>query len=109
MTAPKLLHNLARLHNDAAELVALRPDVLLAGVGATTLALEQATRTIPIVFAQSIDPVGNSYVESMRRPGGNVNPVSSRSQPGSARETSAATFATMKSASRSDAWRRRRK
>jgi hypothetical protein len=37
---------------DAAELVALHPDVVLAGVGATTLALEQATRTIPIVFEQ---------------------------------------------------------
>jgi putative ABC transport system substrate-binding protein len=64
--------DLARLYKDAAELVALHPDVVLAGVGATTLALEQATRTIPIVFAQGIDPVGNSYVESMARPGGNA-------------------------------------
>jgi putative ABC transport system substrate-binding protein len=64
--------DLARLYKDAVELVALRPDVILAGVGATTAALEQATRTIPIVFAQGIDPVGNFYVESMGRPGGNA-------------------------------------
>ena len=64
--------DLARLYKDAVELVALRPDVILAGVGATTPALEQATRTLPIVFAQGIDPVGNFYVESMARPGGNA-------------------------------------
>jgi putative tryptophan/tyrosine transport system substrate-binding protein len=62
----------ARLRRDAAELVALGPDALLAGVGATTLALQEATRTIPIVFAQGVDPVGAGLVESMARPGGNV-------------------------------------
>jgi putative tryptophan/tyrosine transport system substrate-binding protein len=62
----------ARLQKDAAELVALRPEVILAGVGATTAALQQATRTIPVVMAQGIDPVGNSYVESLARPGGNI-------------------------------------
>jgi putative ABC transport system substrate-binding protein len=62
----------ARLQKNAAELVALRPEVILAGVGATTPALQQATRTIPIVMAQGIDPVGNSYVESLARPGGNT-------------------------------------
>ena len=64
--------DLARLRRDAAELVALRPDVILAGIGATTLALQQATRTIPIVMAQAVDPVGNSYVQSLSRPGGNI-------------------------------------
>ena len=64
--------DLARLHQDAAELVALRPEVILAGVGATTQALQQATRTVPIVMAQGIDPVGNGYVESLARPGGNT-------------------------------------
>jgi putative ABC transport system substrate-binding protein len=64
--------DLARLQKDAAELVALRPEVILAGVGATTRALQQATRTIPVVMAQGIDPVGNSYVESLARPGGNT-------------------------------------
>src|SRR5437667_7093187 len=64
--------DLARLRKDAAELVALRPEVILAGVGATTMALQQFTRTIPIVMAQGIDPVGNGYVDSLARPGGNT-------------------------------------
>src|SRR5262245_60600930 len=42
----------ARLSKDARELVALNPDAILAGIGATTAALTPATRTIPIVFAQ---------------------------------------------------------
>jgi putative tryptophan/tyrosine transport system substrate-binding protein len=61
-----------RLFKDAVELVALGPDVLLAGVGATTPALQRATRAVPIVFAQGIDPVGAGYVESLARPGGNA-------------------------------------
>jgi ABC-type uncharacterized transport system substrate-binding protein len=64
--------DLARLRRDAEELVTLRPDVVLAGVGATTFTLQQVTRTVPIVFAQSVDPVGNGYIESMARPGGNI-------------------------------------
>jgi putative tryptophan/tyrosine transport system substrate-binding protein len=63
-------HDLARLRKDAAELVALRPEVILAGVGPTTFILQQVTRTIPIVMAQGIDPVGNGYVDSLARPGG---------------------------------------
>jgi ABC-type uncharacterized transport system substrate-binding protein len=62
----------ARLSRDARELVALNPDAILAGVGATTLALKQATRAVPIVFAQGIDPVGAGYVDSLSRPGGNI-------------------------------------
>ena len=62
----------ARLLRDAKELVALNPDAILAGVGATTPALQQATRVVPIVFAQGIDPVGNEYVDSLSRPGGNI-------------------------------------
>ena len=49
---------------DATELVALGPDVLLAGVGATIPALREATHTIPIVFAQGLDPVGAGFAES---------------------------------------------
>jgi putative ABC transport system substrate-binding protein len=57
----------------AAELVALAPDVLLAATGTATVApLLQATRTIPIVFAIVIDPVGGGFVESMAQPGGNA-------------------------------------
>jgi ABC-type uncharacterized transport system substrate-binding protein len=64
--------DVARLRKDAAELVALGPEVILAGVGATTQALQQASRTVPIVMAQALDPVGNSYVDSLARPGGNI-------------------------------------
>jgi ABC-type uncharacterized transport system substrate-binding protein len=62
----------ARLRKDATELVALRPEVILAGVGATTQMLQQASGTVPIVMAQGIDPVGTGYVESLVRPGGNI-------------------------------------
>jgi len=64
--------DIARLRRDAAELVALGPDVILAGIGGTTLALREASRTVPIVFAQSLDPVGAGFVQSMARPGGNA-------------------------------------
>ena len=56
----------------AQELVALAPDVLFAASGATMPALLQATRTIPIVFAQTIDPVGAGLVANLARPGGNA-------------------------------------
>jgi putative ABC transport system substrate-binding protein len=55
----------------AAELVALAPDVLLGG-GPTLRWLQQATRTVPIVFAGVNDPVGGGYVASLARPGGNT-------------------------------------
>ena len=56
----------------AAELVALAPDVILA-VGSVTMApVLQATRTVPIVFVQVVDPVGAGFVESLARPGGNA-------------------------------------
>jgi putative tryptophan/tyrosine transport system substrate-binding protein len=64
--------DLARLSKDAVQLVEMRPDVVLAGIGATTAALVEATRTIPIVFAQGIDPVGAGYIDSVARPAGNV-------------------------------------
>jgi len=61
-----------RLRADAAELVALGPDVLLATSGVSILPLVQASRSVPIVFAQTIDPVGLGVVESLSRPGGNI-------------------------------------
>jgi putative tryptophan/tyrosine transport system substrate-binding protein len=56
----------------AAELVALAPDVILASGTATVAPLLQATRTVPIVFAQVTDPVGAGFVDSLARPGGNA-------------------------------------
>jgi putative ABC transport system substrate-binding protein len=55
----------------AAELVALAPDVILA-VGAATGPVLQATRTVPIVFTVTSDPVGSGFVNSLSRPGGNA-------------------------------------
>jgi putative ABC transport system substrate-binding protein len=62
----------ARLRNAAAELVALGSEVMLAGAGPTTPTLLQVSRTVPIVFAQAVDPVGNGFVASLARPAGNV-------------------------------------
>jgi putative ABC transport system substrate-binding protein len=56
----------------ATELVTLGPDVLLGTGGSSTGPLFQATRTIPIVFANVPDPVGSGFVESLSRPGGNT-------------------------------------
>jgi putative tryptophan/tyrosine transport system substrate-binding protein len=55
----------------AAELVALAPDVILATGTPVMEALQQVTRTVPIVFVTGIDPVGAGFVESLARPGGN--------------------------------------
>jgi putative ABC transport system substrate-binding protein len=60
------------VRKNAAELVALAPEVILASTSAAVSALLQATRTIPIVFANVADAVGAGYVESLARPGGNV-------------------------------------
>jgi len=61
-----------RFRRQAAELVALAPDVVLAsGIPAATPLL-QATRTVPIVFVQVVDPVGAGLVASLARPGGNA-------------------------------------
>jgi ABC-type uncharacterized transport system substrate-binding protein len=60
------------LRRYAAELIALTPDVIVS-VGSVTVApLQQATRTIPIVFVNVPDPVGAGFVESMAHPGGNI-------------------------------------
>jgi ABC-type uncharacterized transport system substrate-binding protein len=56
----------------AAELVALAPDVILTVSGATLGALQQVSRTVPIVFAGTVDPVGSGFVDSLARPGGNT-------------------------------------
>ena len=56
----------------AAELVALAPDIILASSSPTVAALQAATRTVPIVFAHAVDPVGAGFVDSLARPGGNT-------------------------------------
>ena len=61
-----------RTRRHAAELAALSPDAMLAAGTPIIRAIQQATRTVPIVFAQAIDPVGAGVVASLARPGGNV-------------------------------------
>jgi len=56
----------------AAELVALASDVILASGSPTVAALQQATRTVPIVFVNIVDPVGAGFVDSLAQPGGNA-------------------------------------
>jgi putative ABC transport system substrate-binding protein len=65
-----------RLPALAAELVALKVDVIMAPNTAAALAVKQATRTLPIVFAVAADPVGSGLVTSLPRPGGNVTGLS---------------------------------
>lgn len=64
--------NSEKIRDDAVGLVALEPDVIVASGSAVIGPLMQATHTIPIVFAIVVDPVGEGYVHSMARPGGNV-------------------------------------
>jgi putative tryptophan/tyrosine transport system substrate-binding protein len=61
-----------RIRADAMELVALAPDVIVAGSGGIAMELKQASRTVPIVFPTANDPVGAGLVESLARPGGNA-------------------------------------
>jgi len=61
-----------RLRRYALELVALSPDVLLAGSNRALAALQEATHILPIVFANVVDPVGAGFVASLAHPGGNA-------------------------------------
>jgi putative ABC transport system substrate-binding protein len=56
----------------AAELIALAPEVILASTSPNTAALQQASQTVPIVFAAVTDPVGQGFVASLPHPGGNI-------------------------------------
>jgi putative ABC transport system substrate-binding protein len=60
------------IRKHAAELAALSPDVILATGASTMGPLLQATRTVPIVFAIVVDPVGAGFVDSLAQPGGNA-------------------------------------
>src|SRR6516225_9077314 len=64
--------NAAEIRKQAAELVALAPEVILAAGDSTLPPLLELSRTLPIVFPVVVDPVGAGYVESLARPGGNV-------------------------------------
>ena len=59
------------------ELVDLKVDVIVSFGTVTTIALQKATSTIPIVMANTLDPVGNGLVKTLARPGGNITGLSS--------------------------------
>jgi putative ABC transport system substrate-binding protein len=61
-----------RFRRSAAELVALSPDVILASGAVSAAPLQQATRSVPIVFVNATDPVASGLVASLARPGGNL-------------------------------------
>jgi ABC-type uncharacterized transport system substrate-binding protein len=67
---------LDRLPSLAAELVHLKVDVIVSGGPTPTRAAKEATSTIPIVMAFDSDPVGNGFVKSLARPGGNITGLS---------------------------------
>src|SRR5262252_10503813 len=56
----------------AQEIVAAKPDVIFSSSSSTTQMLKQQTSTIPIIFGNIVDPVGQGFVASMSRPGGNI-------------------------------------
>jgi putative ABC transport system substrate-binding protein len=60
------------LRRHAVELAALAPDAILASSSPALAALQQATRTVPIVFVNVIDPVGSGFVDGLTRPSGNT-------------------------------------
>jgi putative ABC transport system substrate-binding protein len=64
--------NPTRMRDYARELIALSPDVVLANGGRALLAVHEANRDVPIVFAGAPDPVGSGLVTNLARPGGNI-------------------------------------
>jgi putative ABC transport system substrate-binding protein len=64
--------NALEIRSHVAELVSVSPDVILAAGTSTVGPMLQATRTIPIVFPNAVDPVGAGFVDSLARPGGNA-------------------------------------
>jgi putative ABC transport system substrate-binding protein len=66
----------SRLPALAAELVALRPDVILAVATPAVSAARRATSSIPIVMGPTADPIGSGFIKSLARPGGNITGVS---------------------------------
>ena len=71
----------ALLKADAAEVVGLAPNAILAGTASAVAALQQHTRTIPIVFLFVPDPIGLGFVQSLARPGGNLTGFTSFDAP----------------------------
>jgi putative tryptophan/tyrosine transport system substrate-binding protein len=71
---------LDRLPALAAELVRLKVDIIFTGGPTATRPVKDATTTIPIVMTQDSDPVGNGFIASLARPGGNITGLSNLAQ-----------------------------
>jgi putative tryptophan/tyrosine transport system substrate-binding protein len=65
-------NNAERIRKHAVELAALAPDVIISAGASSVGPLLQATRSVPVVFVNTADPVGAGYAESLARPGGNA-------------------------------------
>jgi putative tryptophan/tyrosine transport system substrate-binding protein len=65
-----------RLREVVAELVRLKVDIIVSGGPAVTRAAKEATSILPVIMAQDSDPVGNGFVASLARPGGNITGLS---------------------------------
>src|SRR5262245_33903692 len=73
--------NVEQLKGSAAELVRLNVDVIVAAASAPTKVAKEATASIPIVFANAGDPVGQGFVQSLPRPGGNITGIAFDASP----------------------------
>jgi ABC-type uncharacterized transport system substrate-binding protein len=62
----------SHLSQYAAELISFAPEVIFASTSSSTAALQHASRSVPIVFAAVTDPIGQGFVASLSRPGGNI-------------------------------------
>ena len=69
---PRWGGDINRIRALAQELVGLQPDIIMANGTAATAALQQETRTIPIVFANAAEPVASGIVPRLNQPGGNI-------------------------------------
>src|SRR5215468_2683158 len=73
--------NVEQLKGSAAQLVRLNVDVILAAASAPTKVAKEATASMPIVFANAGDPVGQGFVQSLPRPGGNITGIAFDASP----------------------------
>ncbi len=75
---PKAEGNFSRAPARAAELIRLKVDVIVTSGATETRAAKEATTIIPIVFLQDPDPIGNGFITSLARPGGNITGLSTQ-------------------------------
>lgn len=80
----------------AAEFVQLKVDVIVVGTPAAVRTVQQATTTTPVVMGYSVDPVGNGFVASLARPGGNTTGLASSQDDATAKQMELLTLAVPK-------------